>query len=178
MYNKHNRPIISSSYYRYYYTISLYLMPKRPIPSSARTPRCAHRSRLVSPLASSTGCHAPTPNVAYAQSLFATPVVPILDILEHRIDASVYSLAQLSWLLLHDIHRFNTCLDFARCEDSILSSLFPSKYGGSSRVPMSHRHTPTTIHQFQRLGNKQQLHLISKDIVSPLPLIPELITYK
>ena len=56
-------------------------MPKQPIPSSTRTPRRAHQSRLASSLASSTGCHAPTPNVACAQLLTATPIVPKLDIL-------------------------------------------------------------------------------------------------
>ena len=152
-------------------------MSKRPYSSGARTPRRTRRSRLVSPLASSTGCLTPTPNVECVQDLFSVPIVTKYEILDNHIDASMYSYAQLLWLQLHDTHRYKTCLDFSRCGDSILSSLFPSKFGGGSRIPMTHRHTATTIRQFQKLGNKQQLHLSSKEIASPVPLIPELNAY-
>ena len=145
-------------------------MSKRPYSSSARTPRRTRRSRLVSPLASSKCCLTPTPNVECVQDLFSTPVLTKSDIVENRIDASIHSHAQLKWFQSHDVYRYKTSLDFSWCEDSVLSFLSPSKFGGGNRIPMSHRHTATSIRQFQKLGNKQQLHLISKDIASLPPL--------
>ena len=71
-------------------------MSKRPYSSSAFTPRCARYSRLVSHLASSTGCITPTPNVVCAQALFSIPVVSKSDNLDNRFDASMYSHAQLT----------------------------------------------------------------------------------
>ena len=123
-------------------------MSKRPYSSSARTPRHTRRSRLVSPLASSTSCLTPTPNLECVQALFPTHVVSKSKILEDHIDASIYSHAQLSWFQSHDVHRYKTCLDFSRCGDSILSSLFPSKFGGANIIPMSYRHTAKAIREF------------------------------
>ena len=124
-------------------------MPKRLVPSCARSPRRTRRSRLISPLASKTSCLTPTSNGGCEQALFSTSVVSKSEILDNRMDASVYSHAQLSWLQSYDTQRYKTCLDFSRCEDSILSSLFPSKFGGGNRIPMSHRHTAKVIREFQ-----------------------------
>ena len=124
-------------------------MPKRALPTSVRSPRPNRRLKLVSPINSSTSLITPSSNVVRAQALFHTPTIPIIDILEHRIDASTYSLAQLSWIQLHDPQRYQTRLDFARCEESILRTLFPPKFGGNNIIPVSHRRVATDILHFQ-----------------------------
>ena len=68
-------------------------MPKRAVPTCACTPRPTRRSNLVSPLVSSAGYLTPAPNTAFPKR-----VVSIADILNNRIDASIYSYTQLSWL--------------------------------------------------------------------------------
>ena len=152
-------------------------MPKRALPTSVRSP-CPNRClKLVSPINSSTSLITPSSNVVRAQALFHTPTIPIIDILEHRIDASTYSPAQLSWIQSHDQQRYRTCLDFARCKESVLRTLFPPKFGGNNIIPVSHRHSVTDIRHFQELGNKQQLYLIAQDNASPAPLLPELKNY-
>ena len=88
----------------------------------------------------------------------------------------MYSHAQLTWLQSHNLQRFNTFLDFAWCEDKIMRSLFPSKFGGCNRIPCSRRNTAKAIRQFQEFGNKQQLFLIKQEN-RPIPLIPELKNY-
>ena len=152
-------------------------MPKRPVPSCGRSPRCTRQTRLVSPHPPSNRLLSATPNVACAQTLFSTPIASKPDIEDNRVDASIYSNAQLSWFQAYDIQRFHACLDFARCDDTLLRSIFPSKYGCSTRIPLSHRHTAVAIREFQKLGNIQQLRLLEQDIASPSPLIPELNTY-
>ena len=151
-------------------------MPKRPAPTSARLPRPKRRSTLVSPHTSSIRCTTPRTNGVRAQELFPVPSPLKASILDNRIDASPYSFTQLSWFQLNDMLRFKACFDFARCDDAILISLFPSKFGYNNQIPLSHRHTAVSIREFQELGNKQQLYLIEQDTTnhSPSPLIPEL----
>ena len=75
------------------------------------------------------------------------------------------------------MQHFNACFDFARCDNETLASLFPSKFGGRNRIPVSYRHTAAAIRQFQELGNRQQTNLITQDDASPAPLLPELKNY-
>ena len=152
-------------------------MSKRTVVTSASSPRRSRRSRLVSPLASSTNSCAHTPIVHQSPELFPSTITPKCDILVDRIDASSYSYAQLHWLQLNDPQRYKTRFDFSWCEDSILNSLFPSKFGGRNRIPISHRHTVKSIRQFQELGNKQQLYLLKQEIIRPVPFISEMDHY-
>ena len=152
-------------------------MTKRGVPSCERSPRPSRRATLVSPLASSTRHLTPTLNVASAQTMSSAQIVSIPDIKKSHIDASLFSHAQLSWFQAYDTRRFKGCLDFARCDDTLLSALFPSKFNSTNRIPLSHRHTAVEIRQFQQLGNRQQLHLIHQDTARLPPLIPQLKTY-
>ena len=155
-------------------------MPKRPVPSCGRSTRSSRPKRkptLVSPLASSTSRITPTTNGIRAQALFCTPVTPIVNILDNRCDASIYSVTQLSWMQSQDKKRFKSCLDFVQCDDSTLIHLFPSKFGSSNRIPISYRHTALSIRKFQELGNKQQLQLNNLDTPCPFPSIPEQKSY-
>ena len=132
-------------------------MPKRPVPTIPRTPRPKRRSTFVSPHASSIRCTTLRTNSVHAQALFPVPSQVTASILDNRIDASSYSFAQLSWFQSNDILRFKSCLDFTRCDNHTLKSLFPSKYGYDNLIPLCHRHTALSIREFQELGNKQQL---------------------
>ena len=142
-------------------------MPKRLVPSCGRSPRPSCCSRFISPPSGSSKRTAPISSVDCAEALFHEPSHKKASILDNHIDASIYSLAQLLWFQSHDMQRFNACFDFARCDDNTLTSLFPSKFGGRNRIPVSCRHTAGTIRQFQELGNRQQLHLIKQEISSP-----------
>ena len=145
-------------------------MPKRLVPSCGRSPRPSRRSRLISPPSNPSSYTAPN-------SFVSTPVVATIDLLDNHIDASAYSYTQLQWLLSHHIQHYETRLDFSRCEDAVLISLFPSKYGECNRIPMPYRHTAAAIRQFQKFGNRQQTNLITQDDASPAPLLPELKNY-
>ena len=140
-------------------------MPKQPRPSTACSPRRTRRSRLVSPVPSLASHVTRHVDSTCSQNLFSAS----RDILPNRIDASLYSRAQLQWWSVQDQHRYNTCLDFSRCEDTVVRSLFPSKHGGSNRVPLSHKHTPMAILQYQKLGNQQQQRLLAADDDRQIP---------
>ena len=148
-------------------------MPKRAVPTSARSPRPKRSLALVSPHASSTSCIPPITNGIRAQALFPTPPPQKSSILDNRIDASIYSQAQLLWFQSHDTQSFKTCFDFVRCDNEILVTLFPSKFDSNNRIPLSHRHTAVSIRQFQEFGNKQQLHLFEQETTCPPPFISE-----
>ena len=85
------------------------MMPKRLVPTRARPPRQTHHSALVSPLVSSINRTRPTANAACEIALFHTPTESIVNILDNRHDASIYSHAKLAWMQSHDIQRFKSC---------------------------------------------------------------------
>ena len=105
-------------------------MSKRPIPTRAGTPRRTRRSRFISPPSNSSSYTTPNSNAVSMLALSSTPVLRKIDLLDDRLDAAAFSHIQLTWLQSHDTHRFNTCLDFARCGDSMIRYLLPSKFGG------------------------------------------------
>ena len=145
-------------------------MPKRLVPSCGRSTRPSRRSRLISPPSGSSKCAALISSADCAEALFREPSHKKSSILDNHIDTSVYTLAQLLWFQLHDTQRFNACFDFARCEDMIIKSIFPSKFGNDNQIPLSRRHTTVSIWQFQKFDKRQQLHLIEQEMSIPSPL--------
>ena len=109
-------------------------MPKRPVLTSKHSSRPKRKTTLVLPLALSTSCITPMANGVHANALFCTPATLVASILDNRGDASIYSVAQLSWMQSRDKKRFKSYLDFVRCEDSTLGALFPSNFGTSNHI--------------------------------------------
>ena len=74
----------------------------------------------------------------------------------NREDASQYSLTQIKWLMTNDVSRFGR-LDFVRCSEHMLRSLFPSKYAGILPFPPPEkRHHAKDVREFMLLGKSER----------------------
>ena len=86
--------------------------------------------------------------------------------LKGRTDANTYSISQLLFIKDKIVARFNM-FDFINCSDDTLSILFQVRPGEEfSPVPMDKRHTAKDIRDFNKLGQKQRLSIITSPQIS------------